>query len=92
MDWLIHGESFFSKKYVIMKFVHPKDGYDRGSGEFAHEVRKEEHMKKLVDALDKIEKFSENIGWAYFEGYRVIDCGLYLREFDDCVVMRSCGR
>lgn len=88
LDWLIHGESFFSKKYAILKFVDGKSGDESPySGNVAYEIENSEHFKKFVKALEEIFDFSEEERYdrgeeVYLDRYYIIDRGQYLGRHD----------
>ena len=89
MDWLIHGESFFSKKYVILKVAHRRAEDSSYCAEYALEVRKKEHLDRVIGAWESIGgSFSmANAEFDYLDDVCVIDRGQYLRKFDGCEVV-----
>ena len=89
LDWLIHGESFFSKKYAILTLVDVEFPRRHGNKwDEAFEIREKEHLKRVVDALDEIRIHSYNSENArYLIEYDVIDRGQYLRRFNSCHVV-----
>lgn len=84
LDWLIHGESFVPKKYVILTFVDGEDG--EYSGDVAYEIGNSEHFKKFVKALKEIFDFCEEYEYdsmrTYLTGYNIIDRGQYRSRRD----------
>ena len=84
MDWLIHGESFVPKKYVILTFVDGKDGDDGYSGDVAYEIGNSEHFKIFFKALEEIFSFCEGDDGesVYLANYYTIDRGQYRSRRD----------
>jgi hypothetical protein len=78
LDWLVHGDSFFSKKYVILDFMDEKDGGDGYTGKKVFEITKKEHMG-FCDAAIKLYENSD--GYLYLQNVDIIDRGQYLRKF-----------
>ena len=80
LDWLVHGESFFSKKYVILGFRHHGD-----SRKVHFEISKEEYMpfydacKTIFDNYKKNDRYNEQIG--YLDSCELVDRGTYLCGF-----------
>ncbi len=87
LDWLMHGESYFSKKYVIVSC-----GNQSSNTEFnqVYEITEKEHLKKFTDALEDLLSTAEENGFKVFDGsdmylngWYVIDRGNYLLKFHE---------
>ena len=49
LDWLMHSDTVFSKKYVVLDFMDKKDGPDDGyTGKKVFEITKKEHMGRIL--------------------------------------------
>ena len=82
LDWLMHADLFFSKKYVILDFMDGKDGpHDGCTGKKIFEITKKEHMG-FYDAARKLYEKSEGDGdMVYLQDCGIIDRGKSLRKF-----------
>lgn len=83
LDWLIHGESYFSKKYVVLSF---HSGCRKNRVE-VYEITKKEHLQKFTVAVNTIsnkshEEYIQIVNWY------VINRGTYLLKFHDEVACK----
>ena len=82
LDWLIHGDSSFSKKYVVLHFMDRKDGDDGYSGRVAFEIRRPKYMP-FYDYCCTICSHSEPCGDnVYLEDCELIDRVSFLQRFN----------
>ena len=72
LDWLVHGDSFFSEKYVMWEYVEGTDNVRK----YMFEIRKEAHLKRFYDACKIICKASDYTGR---RSHRLTDCKLFDR-------------
>ena len=82
LNWLIHGESFYMKKYAIVTFLDPI--FPRNNGDVVFEVSTEDLEKPFHDAIRKIyEKNRDQVRKenSKLNGFRFIDRERYLREY-----------
>ena len=59
LDWLVHGDSFFSKRYVLISILDGtrrryEEWSDRG-GDIAFEISEEKHLTPFLEAAKVIE-------------------------------------
>lgn len=90
LDWLIHGDSFFSKKYVILKVKSGSRSDCSYCEEYALEVRKKDHLDRVAGAWNTIWDlflYYDDDENDHLDDVSVIDRGQYLRKFDGCVVV-----
>jgi hypothetical protein len=79
LDFMIHGESFFTKQYVVLDFVDGKRGY---TGKAAFEITKKEHLDPFVKAIDKIMESSGPDGdMPYLDYCTCVDRGEFLSRY-----------
>ena len=77
LNWLIHGESFFVKKYVIVTF----SGH-RWNRDAMFDVSTEDLEKPFYDAINKIYEESQNVRFGVkLSAIKFIDRGQYLYEY-----------
>lgn len=82
IDWLIHGDAFFSKKYVVLDFMDGKDGpYDGYTEKKVFEITKKEHMGFYDAALEICDNSECDGDSIYLQGCDIMDRGQYLREY-----------
>jgi hypothetical protein len=74
----VHGDSFFSKKYVILDFMDEEGEGGGYTGKKVFEITKKEHMG-FCDAAIKLYENSD--GYLYLQNVDIIDRGQYLRKF-----------
>ena len=82
LDWLMHGDSVFSKKYVILDFMDGKDGPDGDyTGKKVFEVTKKEHMGFCDAAREIYRNSGEDGDSVYLQNFDIIDRGQFVREY-----------
>ena len=83
LDWLIHGESYVPKKYIVLEFMDGMLGPDDGNRRAVpFEVRQENHYARFLAASWKLCVDSEADGdLVYLSGVRELDRAMYLHEF-----------
>ena len=81
LDWLIHGEDYFSVKYVVLYFVDEQDGEDGYTAKVPFEITKKEHLvffeyaKSLCSICDS--------GLVYLSGCDLVDRPEFLKEYGE---------
>ena len=92
LDWLIHGEDYFSVKYVVLEFVHQEGDYtsdirDYTSDKILFQITKQEHSNFYAYAKS-LSKICNEVDWVYLGICDLIDSerASFLKHF-----MKECG-
>jgi hypothetical protein len=84
LEWLIHGESYFSKQYVVLNFMDGKDWPDGGyTRKVGFEINRKEHISFYEEAMKIYENSEEDGDMVYLQGIELLDRGQFLRGFGD---------